>query len=82
MRFFGFATPAALLLALFLTGCSDPGPAEEAGQSVDEAMEDARDTLEGIGEEPGPAEEAGAALDDMADDAQDGYEDLRDEMSD
>lgn len=48
-----------MLLALFslgaLTGCEDPGPAEQAGQEIDEAAEEAGDKLEELGDE---AEEA------------------------
>ena len=39
----------ALLLALsvsLLAGCEDQGPAEEAGENVDEAMEEAGDKME------------------------------------
>lgn len=44
-----------ILLALFsasaLTGCEDPGPAEQAGQDIDEAVEEAGDKLEEMGDE-------------------------------
>lgn len=40
----------ALALALgtttLVTGCDNQGPAEEAGESIDEAMEDAGDSIE------------------------------------
>lgn len=39
------------LAAVALTGCREPGPAEEAGREVDEAVEDARDALEEMGED-------------------------------
>ncbi len=41
-----------LLLAtgVLLVGCSEPGPAEQAGAAVDEAMEDASESLEEAGE--------------------------------
>lgn len=39
----GLATTA---LALPLTGCEDDGPAEEAGEAIDEAAEDANDAIE------------------------------------
>jgi len=51
--FFGLAI--AFLASAGLTGCRDPGPAEEAGREVDEAVEDARDALDELGED---AEEA------------------------
>lgn len=41
---------AALLLALgtvaFATGCEDQGPAEEAGESIDDAVDDAQDAFD------------------------------------
>jgi hypothetical protein len=45
----------AFVASMGLTGCRDPGPAEEAGREVDEAVEEARDAVEDIGDE---AEEA------------------------
>ncbi|MDN3521260.1 hypothetical protein [Halomonas ramblicola] len=45
-------TLAAGLLALGLAACEDdPGPAEEAGQEVDQAMEEAGDNVEEMGDE-------------------------------
>ncbi|MDI5985180.1 hypothetical protein QLQ85_10270 [Halomonas sp. M4R5S39] len=45
----------ALLVAMMagaLVACEDdPGPAEEAGQNIDEAMEDAGEGVEEMGEE-------------------------------
>lgn len=47
---------ALMFLASFVvTGCRDPGPAEEAGREVDDAVEEARDAMEEFGDE---AEEA------------------------
>ncbi len=41
---------AAVMLALgsvlFVTGCQDQGPAEEAGEAIDDAMEDAGEAME------------------------------------
>lgn len=37
--------------AVALTGCREPGPAEQAGREVDEAVEGARDALEDLGDE-------------------------------
>jgi hypothetical protein len=34
-----------------LTGCEDPGPAEQAGQDIDEAIEEAGDEIEELGDE-------------------------------
>lgn len=45
----------ALLIAMMaggLVACEDdPGPAEEAGQNIDEAMEDAGESVEEMGDE-------------------------------
>jgi len=44
----------ALLLALsvgVLAGCEDQGPAEEAGENIDEAMEEAGDKMDEAAEE-------------------------------
>lgn len=44
----------ALLLALsvgILAGCEDQGPAEEAGENIDEAVEEAGDDLEEAADE-------------------------------
>ena len=49
----GILTAIALMfLASFVvTGCREPGPAEEAGREVDEAIEDARDAMDDAGDE-------------------------------
>lgn len=53
----------AMMLALMLGGvaaCDDQGPAEEAGENIDEAAESAGDSVEEMGED----------VQDAADDAQ------------
>jgi|TARA_Y100001968_G_scaffold311882_1_gene334434 hypothetical protein len=43
----------ALLMAMMMGGlaaCDNQGPAEEAGENIDESMEDAGDSLEEMGE--------------------------------
>lgn len=53
--------PMLLAIPFFvLVGCSEPGPAEKAGQSIDKAVEDVRDKLDPAG----PAEKAGEKIDD------------------
>lgn len=51
----------ALLAAsvFFLAGCQDKGPAQEAGESVDDAVSEVQDALDG----QGPAEDAGETVD-------------------
>ena len=41
---------SALLLALGAFGCREEGPAERAGQAIDEAVEDAGDKIEEAGD--------------------------------
>lgn len=40
----------AFIAGFALTGCNDPGPAEEAGREVDDAVEDARDAMDEMGD--------------------------------
>jgi hypothetical protein len=56
-----------LAAMLALAGCTseDQGPAEKAGEQIDEAMEEATDTAQDA------AEEAGDALEEAADEAED-----------
>lgn len=51
MRSLFIALALAFMSGIALSGCNDPGPAEQAGQEVDEAMEDARDALDDLGDE-------------------------------
>jgi len=53
----------ALILAMIL-GCSDPGPGEEAGKKVDEAVESIEEALDPAG----PAEKAGRKIDETMED--------------
>lgn len=44
----------ALLMAMMMGGlaaCDNQGPAEEAGESIDESMESAGESIEGLGED-------------------------------
>jgi hypothetical protein len=52
----------AVVIALTV-GCDTQGPAEKAGEQIDEAVEE-------LSQPQGPAEEAGEAVDDAADEAQ------------
>ena len=56
-----FLTLGVVSLALTAVGCERQGPAERAGEQIDQAVDDARDTAAAIGEE---LEEA---ADDVAD---------------
>ncbi|MGM0516909.1 MAG: hypothetical protein ACQER6_04850 [Pseudomonadota bacterium] len=61
----------ALMMALGLTvaGCADEqGPAEEAGEQIDQSMEEAGDTMEEATDEiGGQVEEAGDELEEETD---------------
>jgi predicted small lipoprotein YifL len=56
-----FLLLALSLGAFTLVGCDNDGPMENAGEAVDEAVEDMKDT----------AEEAGNDIEDAVDDVQD-----------
>lgn len=62
---------SALLIALGLTlaGCAeDQGPAEKAGENIDESMEQAGDKIEGAADEMGDTfEEAGDKMEQSTD---------------
>lgn len=58
----------AALLALPLVACQPDGPAEDAGEEIDEAL----------GNDEGTFEEAGEAVDEAMDDAEEGLEDAGD----
>lgn len=59
---------ALLTTLLILNGCDRQGPAEQAGEQVDESIEDMKESIsdgyDNITAEPGPAEKAGRELDD------------------
>ncbi|WP_291320674.1 hypothetical protein [Desulfonatronospira sp.] len=59
----------ALFLAMIL-GCSDPGPAEEAGEEIDETMEDLGEAVD----PEGPAERAGRKIDETMEDLDEALE--------
>lgn len=49
MKYFSLA--ATVLAALTLAACDTDGPAEEAGEDLDDAVEETEDTFEEAGEE-------------------------------
>lgn len=53
----------AVPLALLVVGCDDPGPAEQAGEQLDETVENIKDTVDPAG----PAEKAGEEVDEAMD---------------
>lgn len=69
------ATTIAFCLAAMsfgIAGCEEKGPLEEAGERIDEGLEDAREDLEDAADEVGEAaEEAAKAVEEAAEDLQD-----------
>ncbi|WP_300541855.1 hypothetical protein [Maricaulis sp.] len=63
----------ALLAATGVAACSQDGPAEEAGEDADAAIE------EMTGEDSDTMEDAGEAVDEAADDMQDAAEEMTEE---
>jgi predicted small secreted protein len=57
------ATPLALGAVTLTAGCNE-GPAEKAGENLDQAGKDIRDAVD---PPSGPGEKAGRAIDDAAD---------------
>ena len=51
IRSISIALAIAFLAALALTGCREPGPAEEAGRDIDEAVEEAGEAMDELGDE-------------------------------
>lgn len=62
-----YAVLAALVSLLALGGCNNKGPAEQAGERVDEAVGDMKSEVGTLKDkptvEPGPAQQAGETLD-------------------
>jgi len=56
---------AIVVLAAALGACDEPGPAERAGEKIDNSVEHAKEKVEDIVEPgEGPAEKAGENIDD------------------
>lgn len=54
------------LLAINLVACEQQGPAERAGEKVDEAVEETKETMEEVGEDmQEAAEETGEKVEEM-----------------
>jgi len=64
--------PALAALALFATGCEKQGPAERAGEQMDEALDEVKEGMEEAGEEvQEAAEEAGDELKEAGEEVKD-----------
>jgi hypothetical protein len=56
-----FAAPVALFLmaVVGLAGCESKGPAQQAGETIDKGVQNAKDAIN----PPGPVEKAGRGID-------------------
>ncbi len=63
----------AMMFALFISACDRQGPAEEAGENIDDAVEDARDAMEDA------YDATRDRVEDAGDRMRDTYEDLTDD---
>jgi outer membrane lipoprotein-sorting protein len=55
--------PCCLALLLFFAGCEEQGPAEKAGEQIDEAVQETQENIEEAVEEGGEKlEEAGEKM--------------------
>lgn len=72
----------AFALAGLLGACDSQGPAERAGEKIDNTMEQAEEKMEQMVDEPdeGPAEEMGEAIDEAAEDAREELEQAKQSM--
>lgn len=62
------------IMALGLTACEEEGPAEQAGESIDQTMEEAGENMDEAMEQAGESvEEMGDSVEDAADEADSSY---------
>jgi hypothetical protein len=75
-----YAVIAGVVAALSFAsvGCSEEGPAERAGEAIDEAAEDAQEGLEDLVDEGGALEEAGEEADEAIERAKEATRDALD----
>lgn len=63
-----------IILSFFVAGCAEQGPAEQAGESIDQAIEDGKGAVEDALEDAAESiEESGDALDEKVQDMGGGY---------
>lgn len=65
------ALALAFSAAALLSACEDQGPAEEAGEAIDEGMDNLEDTFDN----DGPAENMGESMDEAMEDAEEAMQD-------
>ena len=59
---------AGLLIAAGLFACEQKGPAEKAGEKIDQTVEKAKDKVEDATKPEGPMEKAGKKIDESVED--------------
>jgi hypothetical protein len=69
-----FILIAAMGLTLMFTACEKKGPAEKAGEQIDQTMEKTEETLEDAMEPAGPMEKAGEKIDNVAEETKEVFE--------
>ncbi len=52
-----------MTLSLMLVSCREKGPAEKAGEAIDQTVQDTKEAVEETVDPDGPVEEAGEAID-------------------
>jgi gas vesicle protein len=73
---------AIIGLAAALSACDKPGPAERAGEKIDNTVEQARDKVEDIVEpSEGPAEKAGENIDEAVEATRDQLEETKKDIT-
>ena len=77
------------VLAVLAFGCSDPGPAEQAGERLDdsieamgEGVEEAQREVSDAIDPPGAGERAGRAVDDLVDEGEEAAEKMKEAVED
>ncbi|MDW7711721.1 MAG: hypothetical protein SCH98_14750 [Deferrisomatales bacterium] len=70
---------AVVALSLLLPACQEKGPAQQAGETIDQATEEAKETVEETVDQEGPAEKAGEEIDELIEEAGEKTDELKDE---
>lgn len=60
---------AGLLIAAGLVACEQKGPAEKAGEKIDQTVENAKEKVEDATKPEGPMEKAGKKIDETVENA-------------
>jgi ElaB/YqjD/DUF883 family membrane-anchored ribosome-binding protein len=68
---YGLGAVVVVIAIAALMNCSKKGPAEKAGEKIDEGIENAKDKVEDLVEKKGPLEKAGEKADSLMEKAED-----------